>query len=69
MKINVRETTVARYTIEIDVAKGGAEKVCDELSSALCANDIIDIEAFLNEKGVHYITTEEDINSRIKVWR
>ncbi len=69
MKINVRETTVARYTIEIDVAKGGVGKVYDELSSALCVNDIIDVEAFMNEKGVHYITTEEDINSRIKVWR
>lgn len=69
MKFNVKETTEARYTVEIDAAEGEGDEAYGELSRARCVRDIADVETFLDGKGINYCTAEEERNSRVEIWR
>ena len=70
MIVNVNVITETSYTVEIpDVPESEEDKLFEELSCESCMGDIMDVEFFLEEKGLYFGTTEEESNSRIETWR
>ena len=70
MRVNVNVITEKIYTVDIpDVPEEEEDKLYEELSCEPCMEDIMDVESFLEEKGVYFETFEERTDSRIETWR
>ena len=70
MRVNVNVITETIYTVDIPgILEEEEDKLYEDLSCLPCAEDITDVEYFLEEKGVHYETFKERTDSRIETWR
>lgn len=69
MIVNANIITEQNHRIKIDVPEEYEDKLFKELSCEPCIEDIMDVELFLDVKGFHYETVEEEKFSRIETWR
>lgn len=70
MIVNVNVIKETSYTVDIpDVPEEEENKLFNELSCTPCMEDIMDVEDFLEEKGLYFDTTEEKSDLRIETWQ
>lgn len=69
MTVNVVVITEQSYTVEIDEPEGMEDEIFQELSCEPCMDDIMDVESFLDDKGLDYSMAAGESDSRIEMWR
>lgn len=73
MTVNINEIVETDYTVYIDVPEEKQEELFKEMSCAPCMDSILDMESFLEDKGlakdIDFEISDGREFSRIEMWQ